>query len=213
MFTGTHHRLVFGSSGKEAVDKARSIKPDIILMDIRMPGMDGREALVAIRKTPGLELTPVIAVTASGMMSDEKDLKGRFNGYVRKPFTKRELFDELAQFLHRHQKTEGPSLSASTDRRTVQAVADTNDKDTREAALQLRRLMADDWLSVRESLAFNECKNFARKLENLAQQGRYESLITYAQTLARHAENYSVTDLEKHLQELPAIVARFEEEK
>src|SRR5262249_46443720 len=144
---------------------------------------------------------------------DEKDLKGRFNGYVRKPFTKRELFDELAQFLHRHQKIEVPSVSAPTDRRTVQPVVNTNDRDTREAALQLRRLMADDWLSVRQSLAFNEGRNSARKLENLAQQGNYESLIAYAQTLARHAENYSVTDLEKHLQELPALVARFEEEK
>ena len=213
MFAGTHHRLVFGSSGKEAVDKARSMKPDIILMDIRMPGMDGREALVAIRKTPGLELTPVIAVTASGMMSDEKDLKGRFSGYVRKPFTKRELFEELAQFLHRHQKTEVLPPSVSLERRPIPAVADATDGDNREMALQLRKLMADEWLSVRESLAFNECRNFARKLENLAQEGRYEALMNYAQTLARHAENYSVMDLEKHLQELPAIVSRFEQDK
>ncbi len=55
LFVGTHHRLVFGYNGQEAVNMARDIKPDILLLDVRMPGMDGRQALAEIRKTPGLE--------------------------------------------------------------------------------------------------------------------------------------------------------------
>ena len=105
MFAGSHHRLFFGSSGEEAVAKARELKPDILLLDVRMPGMDGDEALAEIRKTPGLEFLPVIAVTASNLMDQENSLKERFSGYVRKPFSKRELFDELADFLPRHSKT------------------------------------------------------------------------------------------------------------
>ena len=56
MFAGSHHRLFFGSSGEEAVAKARELKPDILLLDVRMPGMDGDEALAEIRKTsrPGI---------------------------------------------------------------------------------------------------------------------------------------------------------------
>ncbi len=96
----------FGSSGEEAVAKARELKPDILLLDVRMPGMDGDEALAEIRKIPGLEFLPVIAVTASNLMDEENSLKEQFSGYVRKPFSKRELFDELADFLPRQPKDE-----------------------------------------------------------------------------------------------------------
>ncbi len=108
MFAGSHHRLIFGSSGEEAVAKARELKPDILLLDVRMPGMDGDEALAEIRKTPGLEFLPVIAVTASSLANEENAQKERFSGYVRKPFSKRELFEELADFLPRQPKPESP---------------------------------------------------------------------------------------------------------
>ena len=80
MFAGSHHRLIFGSSGEEAVAKARELKPDILLLDVRMPGMDGHEALDEIRKIPGLEFLPVIAMTASNLMSEDNQLKERFSG-------------------------------------------------------------------------------------------------------------------------------------
>src|SRR3984885_4286022 len=88
MFAGSHHRLVFGSSGEEAVVKARELKPDILLLDVRMPGMGGHEALAEIRKIPSLEFLPVIAITASNLLSDENLSKERFSGYLRKPFSK-----------------------------------------------------------------------------------------------------------------------------
>ena len=75
MFAGSHHHLVFGSSGEEAVAKARELKPDILLLDVRMPGMGGHEALAEIRKTPGLEFLPIIAITASNLMSEENLLE------------------------------------------------------------------------------------------------------------------------------------------
>ncbi len=204
MFTGSHHRLSFGSNGREAVEKAQTLRPDVILLDIRMPGMDGREALAEIRKIPGHELTPIIAVTASSLMSEETELKARFSGYVRKPFSKRELFDELAQFLPRHGKTDPASsaASATSDAALINIPPD--------LARELRRLLDDEWPALRDSLAINESKAFAARLRNLCERWPCGSLDTYAQGLARHAESYAVVDLEKHLFEFPALVERLE---
>jgi len=154
MFAGSHHRLLYAASGPEAVTKARDFNPDLILLDIRMPGMDGREALTEIRKIPGRELTPIIAVTASSLMEEENNLKERFSGYVRKPFSKLELFDEMAHFLPQSKKRQ--QQPAAT--RVSSSVAP-------ELIAELKRLKADEWPTICESLAVNETKTFAASLE------------------------------------------------
>jgi signal transduction histidine kinase/CheY-like chemotaxis protein len=204
MFAGSHHHLFFGSSGEEAVAKARELKPDVLLLDVRMPGMDGEEALAEIRKTPGLEFLPIIAVTASSLTHQEDFRKERFSGFVRKPFSKRELFDELADFLPRNPRAEPAKDTNGSGRDGVGSA--TFAPAPKELVSQLRRLILDPWPSIRDSVAVNESKLFAQGLEGLGQRWQCEPLVHYAQKLLRDAENYAVTDLEKHLGEFAALV-------
>ena len=209
MFAGSHHRLVFGSSGEEAVVKARELKPDILLLDVRMPGMGGHEALAEIRKTPGLEFMPVIAITASNLISEDNKLKEQFSGFVRKPFSKRELFEELADFLPRNSKTEPSTKTGGSGEieSGLTAVAPA----PKELISQLRQLLVEPWPSIRDSVAVNESKVFAQGLEGLGQRWQCEPLVHYAQKLLRDAENYAVTDLEKHLGEFAMLVEQLEQ--
>ncbi|HEY4417527.1 MAG TPA: ATP-binding protein [Verrucomicrobiae bacterium] len=204
MFAHTHHRLVFGMNGEQAVVKARELKPDILLMDVRMPGMNGYEALAKIRKFPGLEFLPVIAVTASSLKSEDDQLKERFSGFIRKPFSQRELFEELADFLPRFKKTvadAGTKKSAASPLVSVGAgpVAP-------ELITQLRELLVEPWPAIRDSVAVNESKAFAQKLAALGQRWQCEPLTGYAQKVLTDAENYAVMDLEKHLGEFSVLV-------
>jgi CheY-like chemotaxis protein len=208
MFAGSHHRLFFGSSGEEAVAKSRELKPDILLLDVRMPGMDGDEALAEIRKTSGLEFLPIIAVTASNLLNQENTLKERFSGYVRKPFSKRELFDELADFLPRHSKTESPKETKNPNDTTI--APGTFVPASKELISQLRRLFTESWPAIRDSVAVNESKVFAQDLKGLGQRWQCEPLVHYAQKLLDDAENYAVTDLEKHLSEFAALVEQLD---
>ena len=208
MFAGSHHRLFFGSSGEEAVVKARELKPDVLLLDVRMPGMDGDKALAEIRKTPGLEFLPIIAVTASNLMSEENSSKERFSGFVRKPFSKRELFDELADFLPRNPKAEFSNKTNLPDQGGIASAAPA--PVPKELISQLRLLILDPWPSIRDSVAVNESKVFAQGLEGLGQRWQCEPLVHYAQKLLRDAENYALTDLEKHLGEFAMLVEQLE---
>jgi signal transduction histidine kinase/CheY-like chemotaxis protein len=206
MFAGSHHKVFFGFNGAEGVNQARTLHPDVILLDIRMPGMDGKETLLQIRKIAGMELTPIIAFTASSLMSDDNELKERFSGYIRKPFSKRELFDELAQFFRRQPLTE-PAVPPAQPTTTSPAPTQPTPPSP-ELIAQLRAFVAEEWPIIRDSLAINESRAFAARLEKLALKWSCLPLLAYAQTLSRHAENYAIVDLEKDLQEFSALVDR-----
>jgi signal transduction histidine kinase/CheY-like chemotaxis protein len=207
MFAGSHHQLEFGINGMEAVSKARELVPDLILLDIRMPVLDGREALAQIRRLPGVDLVPVIAVTASTLQRDEADLRNRFNGYLRKPFSKRELFGEVSQFLPR--RANPSPAPAGGDSPAVSAMDATKGAGTPPELLrELRRLSTEEWLAIRDSVAINETKAFAQTLESLASQHPCPALVSYAQTLYRRADNLEVGELEQQLQEFPNLLER-----
>ncbi len=92
----------------EAVDAAQALEiinnthPDLILMDINMPDMDGYSLTSKIKKTPGLETIPVVALTANVMRGDrEKSLEAGCDGYIQKPIDIDLLSEQIEQFLRR----------------------------------------------------------------------------------------------------------------
>jgi CheY-like chemotaxis protein len=199
MFAGSHHRLFLAAGGREAVEKARQLRPDIILLDIRMPDMDGCEVLNALRKIPGLELIPVIAITASGLISEEDVMKAQFSGYVRKPFNRQDIFDQLAQFLP-------PPTNREKEAASKPEESDAPDSGVpHEVLAEVQRLMDVEWPSVRDSVAINESKAFASKLDVLGRRWSCKPLIEYARTVRRHAESYAVVDLENALLEFSNV--------
>ena len=74
--------------------------PDLVLMDLQLPGIDGMEALRRLRESPRTVNTPVVAVTAQAMKQDrERALDAGFNGYVEKPISVRAFPDQVRRFL------------------------------------------------------------------------------------------------------------------
>lgn len=74
--------------------------PDLVLMDVQLPGMDGVEALHQLRKRSATASIPVVAVTAHAMKDDRhRLLQAGFNGYLEKPISARDLGDQVRAFL------------------------------------------------------------------------------------------------------------------
>lgn len=87
--------------GEEAVRRMYETKPDILLLDLNMPVLDGFETVKRIRHDTRFGSLPVLAVTAYAMRGDrEKILKSGFDGYLSKPINASELEKELARFLN-----------------------------------------------------------------------------------------------------------------
>lgn len=89
-------------TGKEAIQASQDVNPDVVLMDINMPDMDGYTLTAKIKTTPGLERVPILALTANVMRGDkEKSLEAGCDGYIQKPIDFDELLREVARFLAR----------------------------------------------------------------------------------------------------------------
>ena len=205
IFDGTHHTLRLVSDGREAVTSILANPPDIVLMDIRMPVMDGRQALAQLRQKRELHLLPIIAVTASSLMADEQDLRRDFSGYIRKPFSRADLFRELAQFIPRVSAHEPP---ADTDPRLPAAAA--SPADWVALVSSLREMEATFWPSVRDGLALTQVAAFAGRLQSLAQNASCPPLATYASRLLADAEAFAIDSLEQSLASFPSIIAGIE---
>ncbi len=92
--------LVTASNGEEAVSKALTEKPDLILMDIVMPKMNGFDACKRIRGEEAIKATPIIMVTTRGEVQNmENGFESGCNDYVTKPINATELLSKLRNFL------------------------------------------------------------------------------------------------------------------
>lgn len=100
LLTAHGYATLVARDGADGVRIATQERPELILLDIRMPGMDGYQVAAAIRRTPGLEQTWIVAVTASVMDSDLGAITAAgFDGYVSKPIDPETFIGEIEQFL------------------------------------------------------------------------------------------------------------------
>ena len=92
------YEIIEFSSGMEAIEGFKKNKPDVVILDISLPEMDGTEILRRIRGDPDLHDLPVIALTAHAMVGDrEKYLAAGFNDYVAKPILDMKLLFSTIQ--------------------------------------------------------------------------------------------------------------------
>jgi two-component system cell cycle response regulator DivK len=90
------YRTLEAATGRQAVDVASEHTPDLVLMDIQLPDLDGVEALQRLRADPRTASIPIVALTAQAMRGDrERFLAAGFDGYVSKPVNVHDLIETV----------------------------------------------------------------------------------------------------------------------
>ena len=99
------YSLLKATDGEEALDMAMTERPDLIIMDIQLPKIDGLEVTRKLRGIPAFSHTPIIAITAYAMKGDkEKAIDAGCDTYLPKPINTRELPGVIAKMLLKRQK-------------------------------------------------------------------------------------------------------------
>jgi CheY-like chemotaxis protein len=102
ILTAFGHQPLVARDGVEGVAAARELRPDIVVMDLQMPRMDGYQAARAFKGDPGLRHIPLLAVSAYAMVGDrEKVMASGFDGYLTKPIDPETFVDDVERLLER----------------------------------------------------------------------------------------------------------------
>ncbi len=99
------HEIVAVTNGAEAVEAAKEVMPDIILMDVRMPRMTGYEACAAMKADPAIANIPVVFLSAKGQENEiQTGLSAGASEYLLKPFAPMELSERVNELLQKYGK-------------------------------------------------------------------------------------------------------------
>ena len=179
--------LTMAENGKEAIDKLKNLNVDLILMDLRMPIMDGYEAAGIIKADDKLKQIPLIALTASVMGEAlEKVSQYGFDGYLRKPVIIEELIEELSKYLEYHFIDEHIAQNNHLkilDFEKLEVVLD-----------KLQNELNSEWINIKDGGDFSLIEKFANKLNDLSIKEDIYILNDYAQELIK---NINAFDIEK----------------
>lgn len=199
-FESTPLRVITACDGQEAVEICREEHPDLVLMDIRMPKMDGYKAVAMIREY--LEV-PVIALTAS-VMAEDLSHTGReeFDGFLRKPILRRNLFETLSRFLDHHTVASEPKEEHTVPVLSAKAIAQIG---------TVKERLHTEILPLKERALHNhnmaEIEHFSTAVHVFAETYELERLKAYADRLTVAIDTFDIGAIEYLIHEFDELVA------
>ncbi|HPJ38310.1 MAG TPA: PAS domain S-box protein [Spirochaetota bacterium] len=203
----TELTILEASNGREALALTENCKPDIILMDIRMPVIEGDEAARRIKATPGISDIPIIALTASvGLKQNYREKHPYFDGFLLKPINIHDLFNELSRYLGSSGHPNPGSPHGGQEQPALPAISVLH---KHELIKRLRQDFMPRWEDLTTVVTTDDIEEFTEELIEVGKKHKADTLIQYAKLLKMHTENFDVKKIESLLYKFPDLLNEF----
>ncbi|MCP5046202.1 MAG: response regulator [bacterium] len=201
--------ILEAQDGKEALELAHMHCPDLVLMDVKMPVMDGYEATKIFKADRRLKHIPIIINTASAFKEQREAIKSAGgDGYLDKPVTRKELFLQLMRFLP-YSDDSVPSTAAPQPN-TIETSPAIATGDPREAAKLLHILQSDEitkhWADLNDLLILDEIKHFALKMKKLGRKYQSGILSHWGTRMTDDLETFDMEKIQQTLAYFPKLI-------
>ena len=214
MLQPTGVTIIEAVNGREGVLYAREYKPDLILMDIRMPVMDGYEATRTLKQDEELKKIPVIAITTSVMKGQEQKVKSvGCEMLLKKPVSKKKLIIEMMRFLP-YKTLAGEKVEEPGQEQKKEAIFEIESFDE-ETKVRLRRLLdtmqellTGEWDIINDTFILDEIQSFSKKIEELGVGYRASILTRWGDKLFKEIQGYDLANARATLAGYPDLIEK-----
>ncbi|MBT6149138.1 MAG: response regulator, partial [Gemmatimonadetes bacterium] len=196
------------ANGEEAVTFAQQQHPALIIMDVRMPVLDGYEATRMLRAREDTKDIPIIILTASVMTEDEGPIREISDAYLKKPVTKAELVTELMRFLpHADPRGQADETAQEADSQewSLEAMSPEARARLPELAAELSGSHWETWKSL-DGTMITEVVAFAAQMRDLGSQYQLEPLRLWGEELHGQADTFQLDRVPETLGRYPEVV-------
>ncbi len=207
MISATELRVLEADCGQTGLDMIRQESPNLLVLDIRMPGMDGHEVLKAVRGNPDTATLPVICMTASVNPVDLAEADEGFDLVLPKPVERAELISGLSRFLPCRDGSSESDFEA--DRQVPGAGTISPAKKPAELARALKRLEDEQWFAIDGVLEMDRVEEFGKTLAALAGKYNAPDLAVYAEELITAAEGFDIIRVRAGLKKFTELMAGY----
>lgn|GEM_PF-1289639 len=200
--------VIQAASGKEAVLLAQKHQPDCILMDLKMPEMDGFAAITRLKARKSTAGIPVIALTATTLQETQKRCEAAgFDDLLGKPVSRQALETVLAQFLpHRQSSPALPEAGKTATMETPQHWMAVHAHRGDALAAQLENQALPLWQEIQKTFIFSTIEKLSVILKNIAESHKAPFLEAYAEQVADQVRNFDMDHLPGTLDILPGLI-------
>ncbi|PZV27395.1 MAG: hypothetical protein DCF12_04860 [Snowella sp.] len=216
-FQATDHKIIEASDGYEAIQMAKNHHPDVIIMDILMPNLDGQEATLWLRNNPDTSTIPILILTASLMVDLRNQLKPHCQGFLTKPIVRADLVEALKNILTLRPESDFSSSNVVHSQGIIEAVKEVNDSSPRSNAIaedlsrlpelinQLKIEEETVWPKLRQTMIMKELRQFAKRLQLLCEEYPFILLINYTTKLDVQIKEFDGDNLNHTINDFPNI--------
>lgn len=204
----TNLEFLEADNGQNALLFIDKCHPDIILMDIKMPVMDGYETAKRLKANPSTQEIPVIAFTASATQEERHQIEhiSDFDGYLSKPLQVQDFFDELCKYL-KHTKITMPTTEFTEQIDTLNLSSECLAR-LPELISILEKNIIPIWENIKDLILMEDIEDFAGNILKLGESYQLEILVDYATNLIELAQNFEIMEIEETLKEFPDLLEK-----
>ncbi|MEJ2267872.1 MAG: response regulator, partial [Nanoarchaeota archaeon] len=159
-------QTITADNGEIALEIIKHTSPSLILMDLRMPGMNGFEVSRKIKEMPGKENIPIIAFTASVFSANKITESPYFDDLLLKPVRRQELINGLSKFIKHKTISKSPKSEQRITKTEAEEIPDSVKQNLSEIIEILNNTFRLKWENIKDTLVLFNIENFAKELKN-----------------------------------------------